>query len=167
MPSKKMGSYNEDEESPMLTDDTPSRGTKLSKLKQHTTCILVNLALICLYTAFSVRIIQAYPARLDTSLHRELYSSSSLLYLTKTALPGAALSYQQKAYADFELSPFAGLPSPELDKSWHDLLANTSLRVSGEELKNSNQSSVALPGGGYMAWLGVYHELHCIVSGSC
>ena len=39
------------------------------------------------------------------------------------------------------------------------------LRISAEEMRASNQSSVALPKGGYMAWLGVYHELHCIVSG--
>ena len=68
-------------------------------------------------------------------------------------------------YADFEDSIFAGLPSPELDRSWHTLLEKITLRVSAEELRASDQSSVALPRGGYMAWLGVSHELHCIVSG--
>lgn len=69
------------------------------------------------------------------------------------------------AYTDFEVSEFAGPPSPGVDKAWHDLLGDISLRVSGEELRRSNQSSVELPeGGGYMAWLGVFHELHCIVS---
>ena len=32
-----------------------------------------------------------------------------------------------------------------------------------DELLASNQTSVALPNGGFMAWLGVSHELHCIV----
>ena len=164
--SQKMALHSQDEESPMLADDTLSRGTKAFKLKQHTICILVHLALICLYTAVSVRIVQARLARLNTSLHRESHSYLPISYLTELALPGVALSYQPNVYADFELSPFAGLPSPVLDRSWHDLLANTSLRVSGDELKDSNQTSVALPGGGYMAWLGVYHELHCIVSRS-
>ena len=68
-------------------------------------------------------------------------------------------------YTDFEESPFAGPPSPSVDKAWHDLLASTSLRISDAEMARSNQTSVRLPeGGGYMAWLGVYHELHCIVS---
>ena len=38
------------------------------------------------------------------------------------------------------------------------------IRVSEEELSSRNQSSVKLPKGGHMAWLGVYHELHCVVS---
>lgn len=68
------------------------------------------------------------------------------------------------AYTDFEESPFAGPPSPSIDQRWHDLLSSISLRVSEDELQRSNQTSVALPvGGGYMAWLGVYHQLHCIV----
>ena len=162
-----MAFWDQDEASPMLVEDTSTHGTKPLKLKQHRACILVNLALVCLYTAVSLRVIQAYTARSGTSLHRESYGFLSVWYLIEIALPGVSLSYQPKVYADFEKSPFAGLPSPVLDKSWHDLLANISLRVSAEELSSSNQSSVALPGSGYMAWLGVSHELHCIVSGSC
>ena len=67
-------------------------------------------------------------------------------------------------YSDFEDSVFSGLPSPKLDQAWHALLENITLRVSVEELRASNQTSVLLPGGGYMSWLGVSHELHCIVS---
>ena len=38
------------------------------------------------------------------------------------------------------------------------------MRVSREELRKDNQESVALPeGGGYLSWMGVFHELHCIV----
>jgi hypothetical protein len=69
-----------------------------------------------------------------------------------------------KPYDDFEQSPFAGLPKTSIDAAWHHLLEPTTIRVSAEELRKSNQSSVPLPNGGYMAWLGVFHELHCIVS---
>lgn len=44
------------------------------------------------------------------------------------------------------------------------MLNSITLRVSKEELERQNQTSVQLPGGGYMAWLGMSHELHCIVS---
>ena len=81
------------------------------------------------------------------------------------AIEGLSIQYGPKLYTDFEKSPFAGPPDPGVDKAWHDLLAKTSLRVSGSELAQSNQTSVALPeGGGFMAWLGAYHQLHCIVS---
>ena len=80
------------------------------------------------------------------------------------AIDNISVSYTPKQYTDFEQSPFAGPPSPGVDKAWHDLLLSTSLRVSDAEMARSNQTSVRLPeGGGYIAWLGVYHELHCIV----
>lgn len=38
------------------------------------------------------------------------------------------------------------------------------IRITEEELRRDNQASVALTeGGGYLGWLGVFHELHCIV----
>ena len=63
----------------------------------------------------------------------------------------------------FHQSPYAGPPSEMADQAWHDLLNDMAIRVSGDDLKGSNQSSVALPEGGYLAWAGVYHELHCVV----
>jgi len=41
-------------------------------------------------------------------------------------------------------------------------MTNMSIRVTKEELDAHGQTSVALPGGGYLAWLGVFHELHCV-----
>ena len=38
------------------------------------------------------------------------------------------------------------------------------MRTTEDELSMGNQTSLPLPQGGFMAWLGVYHELHCIVS---
>lgn len=56
--------------------------------------------------------------------------------------------------------------STQADDAWTDLLANISVRVSQEELnRNGNhRESVDLPQGGHMAWIGVFHQLHCLVS---
>lgn len=59
-------------------------------------------------------------------------------------------------------SPYVGQPSEDVDNAWHDLMGNMSLRVTTEELAQQSQRSVALPNGGYLAWLGAYHDLHCI-----
>ena len=61
-------------------------------------------------------------------------------------------------------SPYVGPPSEPLDTAWQHLLANMSIRVTKDELQRHGQSSVALPGGGHLAWLGVFHQLHCVVS---
>ena len=59
-------------------------------------------------------------------------------------------------------SPYIGVPSPKVDGAWNTLFGNMSLRFTAEELARTSQSSVALPDGGHLAWLGVYHELHCV-----
>lgn len=73
------------------------------------------------------------------------------------------ISYESTAFTAFQDSPFTGIPSLENDRAWHDLMENMTIRVSREELELGNQTSVPLPNGGYMAWLGVFHELHCVV----
>ena len=42
-------------------------------------------------------------------------------------------------------------------------MGNMSIRVTKAELEAHGQKSIKLPGGGYLAWLGVFHELHCVV----
>lgn len=74
------------------------------------------------------------------------------------------IKYVQKPFTAFQDSPFTGTPNAESDEAWDGLLSSMTIRVSEAELQKGNQSSVALPNGGYMAWLGVYHELHCVVS---
>lgn len=64
-------------------------------------------------------------------------------------------------------SPYVGGPSTRADEAWKELIGNISIRVTQEELdRNRNHNkSVPLPsGGGHLAWLGVFHQLHCLVS---
>ncbi|TVY82612.1 Cyclochlorotine biosynthesis protein R [Lachnellula suecica] len=91
-----------------------------------------------------------------------VWSSQSPAPTALYPIPSLKFSYISAPYTDFEHSPFSGPPSESVDKAWHNLLAKTTLRVSHSELQLSNQASVELPEGGYMAWLGVYHQLHCI-----
>jgi hypothetical protein len=59
-------------------------------------------------------------------------------------------------------SPYIGPPSSSIDKAWNALFSSMPLRVPLSTLTPNNQSSVPLPAGGYLAWLGVFHELHCV-----
>jgi len=112
------------------------------------------------------------PAVLSHFLLFSAYATILTLYVWKDSrndhtsvhpLPDLNIRYEARPYTDYITSPYAGLPSFEVDEAWHELLSQVSIRVSGAELKASNQTSVELPdGGGYMAWLGVHHELHCI-----
>jgi len=61
-------------------------------------------------------------------------------------------------------TPFIGQPSTSVDDAWSKLLHNMSLRVTDAELEKQSHTSIPLPRGGNIAWLGVFHELHCIVS---
>ncbi|KAH8742344.1 hypothetical protein F5883DRAFT_74984 [Diaporthe sp. PMI_573] len=110
--------------------------------------IMVQVVLITIYTAVSYAIIRhnAGPES-DADIH---------------AFAGLDVRYMFRLYDNFVNSPYAGEPTPESDEAWHTLLNNMSVRVTGEELARHNQTSVELPGGGYLAWLGVFHELHCV-----
>ncbi|EDN97245.1 hypothetical protein SS1G_11770 [Sclerotinia sclerotiorum 1980 UF-70] len=81
------------------------------------------------------------------------------------AISDLKIQYVPVAPPDLPSSPYAGPPSDSVDQAWHNLLKDMNIRVTAEELEKSNQKSIALPeGGGYMAWIGAHHQLHCIAS---
>ncbi|KAI3318835.1 hypothetical protein HD806DRAFT_304120 [Xylariaceae sp. AK1471] len=60
-------------------------------------------------------------------------------------------------------TPFAGDPSPELDQAWHELLEDTTIRVSKADLEYYNVTSLPLAdGSGFASELFMTHELHCL-----
>ena len=84
--------------------------------------------------------------------------------LTWIAIPKLVLHLEDHRYMSLRDSPYAGPPNPEIDYAWEALLETMNTRVSKEELQAHGQVSIQLPEGGFLAWLGVYHQLHCIVS---
>ncbi|MCJ1360357.1 MAG: hypothetical protein MMC33_010362 [Icmadophila ericetorum] len=48
------------------------------------------------------------------------------------------------------------------DEAWTDLTSRNHVRLSDEDLRAINQTSISLGSGGHLGMLGVYHELHCV-----
>ncbi|KAF2236011.1 hypothetical protein EV356DRAFT_543004 [Viridothelium virens] len=87
--------------------------------------------------------------------------------IVRTAPAQEAISYHKVNFNSdlFYSSRFRGPPRPELDATWHDLLENSNIRLSSEELRRLGKSSVALAdGSGYYGALNVHHHLHCLKS---
>ena len=83
---------------------------------------------------------------------------------TLAAVDNLVIEYANSLFQNLSDSPYAGTPSPDIEAAWTDLLSPMHIRITEAELRRDNQDSVALPeGGGYLGWLGVFHELHCIV----
>ncbi|KAI0097292.1 hypothetical protein GGR51DRAFT_566618 [Nemania sp. FL0031] len=62
-------------------------------------------------------------------------------------------------------SVYSGTPSEEQDGAWDRLITPVYFNISREELTRAGESFehiIELTDGGYIASLGVYHELHCI-----
>ncbi|KAF3004009.1 hypothetical protein E8E14_008793 [Neopestalotiopsis sp. 37M] len=61
-------------------------------------------------------------------------------------------------------SPYVGDPSPAVDQAWADLVEDMHIKVSGEDLRAINKTSIALPDENDMYWgtLSVNHEIHCL-----
>lgn len=76
------------------------------------------------------------------------------------------LQYETKSFMNlFDENRYTGDPSPNVDSAWENILRRMHIRVTTAELAHRNQTSISLPeGGGHLAWLEVFHELHCIVS---
>lgn len=77
-----------------------------------------------------------------------------------------AIEYQKQIidHKVFEASKFRGMPRPEVDDAWEDLLRYNDIRVQKEDLEKANITSVPLNDkqGGYFVTLDVYHTLHCV-----
>ncbi|KAI6091918.1 hypothetical protein F4821DRAFT_280217 [Hypoxylon rubiginosum] len=62
-------------------------------------------------------------------------------------------------------SVYAGTPTVEQERAWDDLVTPAYFAATREELIKSEESlenGARLTSGGYLATLGVYHELHCL-----
>lgn len=109
--------------------------------------LLIHLTLIALYTTASIVIIR----------------SQQRAILPPSAIDNLKIRYTPSIFHRLNSTAYAGPPSPKLDAAWDALLAPMHISVSEAELQRDNQASVALPeSGGYLGWMGVFHELHCI-----
>ncbi|KAI0862847.1 hypothetical protein F4860DRAFT_99761 [Xylaria cubensis] len=64
------------------------------------------------------------------------------------------------------ISVYTGKPTSEQDTAWDDIFSSMYFAASREEIDKAGESivdqMVEVSGGGYLATLGVYHELHCL-----
>ncbi|KAI0432183.1 hypothetical protein F5Y09DRAFT_354186 [Xylaria sp. FL1042] len=116
--------------------------------------VVFHLGLISVYTTvfFAVMV----PYKYSRDLRSEIVHSPAndaiqlepVIYNATLCIPG----------------PFSGPPSPEGDQAWSDLVKYSHVRVSGEDLRRVNKTSIPLPGEKDTYWgiLGVIHELHCL-----
>lgn len=76
------------------------------------------------------------------------------------------VKYVYKRLMYDETSPkFMGKPRPEMDEAWHELLSGTLMRFSTSEMALADaitNNTLTHKDGGYVAGLGVSHNLHCI-----
>ncbi|RAK78074.1 uncharacterized protein BO72DRAFT_495607 [Aspergillus fijiensis CBS 313.89] len=79
-------------------------------------------------------------------------------------LRGLQRHFVPTKFTDYSQTAYFQDPGSLADAAWEDLLGDMFIRVSTEELDLANQTSISLPRDDkHLAWLGVYHDLHCIV----
>ncbi|CAN8099827.1 unnamed protein product [Discula destructiva] len=131
-------------------DDTTYVEGPISQTKKSGCLILLLHALIVsFYTAIF----------LVAQLHGTSGNSCGMVPGT---LPGLQLTYHDHIQTFDDPSLYSGLPSSNSDQNWDILMSTMRMRVSDKELADRDQTSVTLPEGGNLAWLGVYHQLHCV-----
>lgn len=132
---------------PITSTSNPVNG---SQSRIFVLAVITQFILVSFYLTYALQYGTSY-------LKGESYDSNLALF--DNILPSRA---HQFGLAEDSL--FAGPPSVSLDQAWSGLLAGINIRVGEKELSQHYQTSLALPqGGGYLAWLEVHHQLHCIV----
>ena len=165
----------ESEQEPFLHKEaekaTSIRSTKISrptttKFLTWTKFLCLQALLLAVYsitTAIVVRSFRYKAAQYNCKYFQPL-DGVDQLNIFKAPLADLKIEYTQSIFHNLSHSPFAGAPSAKIDASWEVLLAPMNIRVSEAELQHESLRSVALPeGGGYLSWLGAFHQLHCIV----
>jgi hypothetical protein len=137
--------------------------------KRTFSIVLFHILLIIAYTTVSIVVIRSDARKACPPLRgRVPFPYLSTPYsLTPVAIDNLKVEHDPEARNLYVSSRFAGSSHHLVDEAWQQLLANIDIRVTQQELQRNNRSSVSLPSGGYLAWLGVFHELHCVVGLSC
>ncbi|KAI1771727.1 hypothetical protein F4818DRAFT_445058 [Hypoxylon cercidicola] len=127
-------------------------------LKIHSVLFAFHVALLFLNVALFIR------ATTSTDIYRTNNELNSVAF-EKTFSPAeSAIRYtvEELEYAQTP-SPFVGKPRPELDRAWSQLLRSILVRISEDEMKRMNKTSVTLQdGSGYVGYLESLHMLHCV-----
>ena len=130
--------------------------------------LLVHVGLILFYTIASIAIVEGnrcQSPKIPNGYKFWIVHWTREILMHRTAISNLSVKQSPHTYELFEYSGLAGPPSPEIDEAWRKLLEPMSIRISAEELQKNNRTSVYLPeGGGFLAWLEIFHELHCVVS---
>ena len=177
-----MASNERDEEKPFLTsleDKTPD----VSNIKKKSSWTRVHYVLFLLHAAFLAVNAGLLAFNMASDIHATCKASSSPaeiedLYCTtlfhhwrwqastdNLAAPAQAMVKHELRIPHTEPGgPFTGLPRRELDEAWSDLLTASMIEMPAEEMRKMNKSSIAVRDtGNYVAYYGVFHQLHCLV----
>ena len=112
--------------------------------------LLAHLGIVAIYTVASIFVIGS-----------QRYTT----VLPPAAFDNLHITYSPTLFHRLNATTSAGSRPPEIDVAWDALLAPMHITVSKADLECDNQDSVARPeSGGYLGWMGVFHELHCIVN---
>ncbi|KAI1427095.1 hypothetical protein F5Y12DRAFT_738613 [Xylaria sp. FL1777] len=96
-------------------------------------------------------------------LLRRSHNSSAYASTLYSPAQGAVVFENRPVDGLAEGSIYAGYPTSESDAAWNALIEGINLKILPEEMSRLDQVSLELNDGtGYLATLGVYHELHCI-----
>ena len=136
-----------------------------------------HVVLVLLYTAVFVlswlymRYSYIHGPRLTYGEHVLLNIASPCAVANSSTDPvRSAIKYETQVFDHTQVffnstpKPYSGVPSPQKEAAWDDLLQNFNLRVTEDEMRHLGKldDSLPLPDGGYFGSLTVFHQLHCI-----
>ncbi|KAI0543321.1 hypothetical protein F4679DRAFT_590600 [Xylaria curta] len=122
----------------------------------------INMYILCLHLIIAVLLAVLW-------LHPDIHNSSFINSNGTWSPPKEFVKFQITSYWPSKHSSgslYGGPPTSEQDAAWDDVFSSMYFAASREEVLKAGEiiddKTVEVTGGGYLATLGVYHELHCV-----
>ncbi|KAI1204065.1 uncharacterized protein F4807DRAFT_449050 [Annulohypoxylon truncatum] len=160
---------NQEEEKPFLSVydgdgteslNTPKDGNRISQnlsFKIHSILFAFQIAFLITNISLLIQNITPRLCRVGQGLDNAILEKTFTPAEVAVEYNVQEINYEQ----DFDL--FAGKPRPELDLAWSQLLKSSMLKISEDEMRQMNKTSISLrDGSGYIGYLESLHMLHCV-----
>ncbi|KAI0189057.1 hypothetical protein F4808DRAFT_454100 [Astrocystis sublimbata] len=166
--SWKMMLQTHEEQEPFLTADEgipeASKGSKIKPHPKRTHLFSLN-GVFGLFNLLFLILNFALLLRTSKTLMNEVHLDNRFNEsdLKRTFSPAQSAIEYKVELLGYGSSPFVGEPRYELDQAWSNLLRATMVKVSEDEMRMMNKTSIQMKdGSGYLGYLEAHHMLHCV-----
>ncbi|KAI1119893.1 hypothetical protein F5Y10DRAFT_259444 [Nemania abortiva] len=143
----------------------PRRRTLLNRTTLYSIFVISILWLASIFVALGQchRSCLAFGRSYETGFDTDLEPAWHAIRLHKVKFTGdLKIDKNGTVYRDIVGTQYVGMPTPEMDDAWVDIIRGGGVDLVGEEAKSVAGKTYQKPGGWHLSGTHVFHQLHCL-----